>query len=57
MAHFGGASVGPLRDEWDSQDLVAVITGNFQCILIGIFNLFFFFPKQLATFRAFANEH
>ena len=57
MAHFGRASVGALRDERDSQDLVAVIAGHFQCILIGIFNLFFFFPKQLATFRAFANEH
>ncbi len=31
--------------------------GDFQGILIGIFNFFFFFPKQLATFRAFANEH
>jgi len=57
MPHLWGASVGALRDEWDSQNLVTVIAGDFQRILIGIFNFFFFFPKQLATFRAFANEH
>jgi hypothetical protein len=57
MTHFWGAGVGALRDEWDSQNLVTVIAGDFQRILIGIFNFFFFFPKQLATFRAFANEH
>jgi len=57
MSHFGGASVGTLRDEWNSQNLVTVIAGNFQCIFISIFNFFFFFPKQLATFWAFANEH
>jgi hypothetical protein len=57
MPHFGGAGVGALRDEWNSQNLVAVIAGDFQGILIGILNFFFFFPKQLATFRTFANEH
>jgi hypothetical protein len=57
MPHFGSASVGALRDEWDSQNLVTVIAGDFPRILICIFNFFFFFPKQLATFRAFANEH
>jgi len=57
MPHFGGASVGALSNEWNSQNLVAVIAGNFQCILIGIFNFFFFFPKQLAAFWAFANKH
>jgi hypothetical protein len=57
MSHFWGASVGTLGDEWNSQNLVTVIAGDFQRILIGIFNFFFFFPKQLATLRAFANEH
>jgi hypothetical protein len=57
MPHFGGASVCALRDEWDSQSLVAVIASDFPRILIGIFNFFFFFPKQLATFWTFANEH
>jgi len=57
MPHFGGAGVGTLRDEWNSQNLVTVIASDFQRILIGIFNFFFFLPKQLATFRAFANEH
>jgi hypothetical protein len=57
MPHFGGASVGTLRDEWNSQNLVTVIAGDFQGILIGIFNFFFFLPKQLSTFRAFANKH
>ena len=57
MAHFRGASVGALGDEGNPQNLVTVIADNFQRILIGIFNFFFFFPKQLATFRTFANEH
>jgi ribosomal protein S18 acetylase RimI-like enzyme len=34
-----------------------MIAGDFQRIFIGIFHFFFFFPKQLATFGAFANEH
>jgi hypothetical protein len=57
MPHFWGAGVGALRDEGDSQNLVTVIAGDFQGILIGIFDFFFFFPKQLATFGTFANEH
>ena len=57
MPHFGSAGVGALCDEWNPQDLVTVIAGDFQGILIDIINFFFFFPKQLATFRAFANEH
>ena len=57
MSHFWGAGIGALRDEGNPQNLVAVIADDFQGILIGVFNFFFFFPKQLATFRAFANEH
>ncbi len=57
MPHFGSAGVGALCDERNSQDLVAVIADDFQGILIGIFDFVFFFPKQLATFWAFANEH
>jgi hypothetical protein len=57
MPHFWGAGVGALRDERNSQNLVTVIAGDFQGILISIFDFFFFFPKQLATFGAFANEH
>ena len=57
MPHFRSAGVGALCDEWNPQDLVTVITDDLQSILIGIFDFFFFFPKQLATFGAFANEH
>jgi hypothetical protein len=45
MPHFGSAGVGALRDEWNPQDLVTVITDDSQRILVGIFNVFFFFPK------------
>jgi len=45
MSHFGGASVGALCDKRNPQDLVTVIADDFQGILIGIFNVFFFFPK------------
>ena len=57
MAHFRSASVGALCDEWNPQDLVTVIADDFQGILIGIFDFFFFFPKQLTAFGAFSNEH
>ena len=57
MPHFRSAGVGALCDERNPQDLVAVIADDFQGILIGIFDFFFFFPKQLTTFRTFANEH
>jgi len=57
MPHFGSAGVGALCDEWNPQDLVTVIADDFQGILIGIFDFFFFFPKQLTAFGAFSNEH
>jgi hypothetical protein len=45
MSHFWSASVGALCNERNPQDLVTVIADDFQGILIGIFNVFFFFQK------------
>jgi len=45
MAHFGSAGIGSLSNQRDSENLMTVIANNFPGILIGIFNVFFFFPK------------
>jgi len=45
MTHFGSTGIGSLRNQRDSEDLMAVIAHNLPRILIGIFNVFFFFPK------------
>lgn len=45
MSHFRGAGIGAFCDERNPQDLVAVIADDFQGILVGILDLFFFFPK------------
>lgn len=45
MSHFRGAGIGAFRDERNSQGLVTVIADDFQGILVGILDLFFFFPK------------
>jgi hypothetical protein len=57
MAHFWSASIGPLGNERDAQNLLTMIADDFQGILISILNFFFFFPKQLATFWTFSNQH
>jgi hypothetical protein len=57
MSHFWGAGVSSLGDERNPQNLVTVIADDFQGILIGIFDFFFLFPKQLATFWTFSNQY
>lgn len=45
MPHFRGAGIGAFCDERNSQGLVTVIADDFQGILVGILDFFFFFPK------------
>lgn len=53
MSHFRGAGIGAFCDERNSQGLMAVITDDFQGILVGILDLFFFFQNNFPHFGHF----
>lgn len=57
VPHFGGSCIRTLRNQWDSQGLLAMIARDFHCIFIWIFDVVFFDPEEHPTFRAFPYKH
>ena len=57
MPHFGGACIGTLGHERDSENLLAVVTDHLEGIVVHILDLIFFFPEEFGTFGAFSHEH
>ncbi len=57
MPHLRSAGIGAFGHKRDSQNLLAVITGDPQGIPICIVDVLFFDPKEFFTFRTFSDKH
>ena len=57
MPHLGGAGIRALGDEGNAKDLMAMLTGHTPGIGVGVFDILFFYPKQLLAFRTFLDKH
>ena len=56
MSHLWCAGIGPMGDEGNSKDLLAVLAGDSPSIVVGIHDVLLLGPKQLLAFGAFPHK-